>query len=61
MLLLIKSRSQRRNKGNFLIKGIRLMSSIGTYKPYFYIVILCVYLWVTCHVNELLFDRQFSF
>lgn len=33
------------------------MSSIETYKPYSYIVILCVYLWVTCHVNELLFDR----
>ena len=57
MLLLIKSRSQRRNKGNFMIKRIRLMSSSGTYKPYSYIVILCVYLWVTCHVNELLFDR----
>ena len=37
------------------------MSSIGTYKPYSYIVILCVCLWVTCYVNELLFDRQFSF
>lgn len=37
------------------------MSSSGTYKPYFYIVILCVWLWVTCHVGELLFDRQFSF
>lgn len=37
------------------------MSSIGTYKPYSYIVILCVCLWVTCHVDELLFDRQFSF
>lgn len=37
------------------------MSSSGTYKPYSYIVILCVCLWVTCHVNELLFDRQFSF
>lgn len=36
------------------------MSSSGTYNPYSYIVILCVYLWVTCHVNELLFDRQFS-
>jgi len=33
------------------------MSSIGTYKPYFYIVILCVCLWVPCYVNELLFDR----
>jgi len=31
------------------------MSSIGTYKPYSYIVILCVWLWVTCHVGELLF------
>ena len=37
------------------------MSSIGTYKPYSYIVILCVCLWVTFHVDELLFDRQFSF
>ncbi len=37
------------------------MSSIGTYKPYSYIVIMCVCLWVTCHVDELLFDRQFSF
>ena len=37
------------------------MSSSGTYKPYSYIVILCVCLWVTCYVNELLFDRQFSF
>lgn len=37
------------------------MSSSGTYKPYSYIVILCVCLWVTCHVDELLFDRQFSF
>ena len=37
------------------------MSSSGIYKPYSYIVILCVYLWVPCHVNELLFDRQFSF
>jgi len=36
------------------------MSSSGTYKPYSYIVILCVCLWVTCHVDELLFDRQFS-
>lgn len=36
------------------------MSSSGTYNPYSYIVILCVYLWVTCHVNELLCDRQFS-
>ena len=36
------------------------MSSSGTYKTYSYIVILCVYLWVTCHVNELLCDRQFS-
>lgn len=33
------------------------MSSIGTYKPYSYIVILYVCLWVPCHVNELLFDR----
>lgn len=33
------------------------MSSSGTYKPYSYIVILCVYLWATCHVNELLCDR----
>ena len=33
------------------------MSSSGTYKPYSYIVILCVYLWVTCHVNKLLCDR----
>ena len=37
------------------------MSSSGTYKPYSYIVIMCVCLWVTCHVDELLFDRQFSF
>ena len=37
------------------------MSLIGTYKPYSYIVILCGCLWVTCHVDELLFDRQFSF
>ena len=37
------------------------MSSSGTYKPYSYIVILCVCLWVTCHVDELFFDRQFSF
>ena len=37
------------------------MSLIGTYKPYSYIVIMCVWLWVTCHVDELLFDRQFSF
>ena len=37
------------------------MSSSGTYKPYSYIVIMCVWLWVTCHVDELLFDRQFSF
>lgn len=37
------------------------MSSSGTYKHYSYIVILCVCLWVPCHVNELLFDRQFSF
>ena len=37
------------------------MSSIGTYKPYSYIVIMCVCLWVTCHVDELLFDRQSSF
>lgn len=29
------------------------MSSSGTYKPYSYIVILCVCLWVPCHVNEL--------
>ena len=36
------------------------MSSSGTYKPYSYIVILCVCLWVNCYVNELLFDRQFS-
>jgi len=36
------------------------MSSSGTYKPYSYIVILCVCLWVICHVNELLCDRQFS-
>lgn len=33
------------------------MSSSGTYKPYSHIVIMCVWLWVTCHVNELLFDR----
>ena len=33
------------------------MSSSGTYNPYSYIVILCVYLWVTCHVGELFFDR----
>ena len=37
------------------------MSSSGTYKPYSYIVIMYVWLWVTCHVDELLFDRQFSF
>lgn len=37
------------------------MSLIGTYKPYSYIVIMCVWLWVTCYVDELLFDRQFSF
>ena len=37
------------------------MSSSGTYKPYSYIVIMCVCLWVTFHVDELLFDRQFSF
>ena len=36
------------------------MSSSGTCKPYSYIVILCVCLWVICHVNELLCDRQFS-
>ena len=33
------------------------MSSSGTHKPYSYIVILCVCLWVIRHVNELLCDR----